>query len=247
MNLTKIIDQFKETGFVAINRGELSNENLIDLASAFGSIYQSKINYKFQDGSSIVKISEVDMFGKGEIAWHKDMMHTLPYFPGTLLYCEIEDRTHTEFCSTILKDSEFTFPDLVSHACFSGRTGLSDKENKLMERMRSNPKLRDKLSLNFSEHLLDQAPIESKFLIENPLTKEICMNYSRATMVNISEDEINAIENFILETGNHWKHSWQKYDVILFDNYRMMHKRGALVENSKRLLKRINFNFNKIL
>ena len=215
----------------------LSVVYLKELSSKFGSIYLYPEKYKFNiDGIS--EISKTKMFGSHKLNWHKDMIHTDPWYAGTLLYCDTQGGVPTEFCYTMdttYKNKAYT------HGCSSGVTGLGDNELSRVFRLKNNKKLTKKIS-NFPHHLFENSPIIHPLYVEHPITKESCLTVSPATMTMKTGDREELV-NDILSNNASWKHAWKRYDLILYDNYKLMHRRDSIISDNNRKLLRLNFNY----
>lgn len=53
-----------------------------------------------------------------------------------------------------------------------------------------------------------------------------------------SEALLNEIWSYATRPENVWRQQWQPYDVIIWDNRRVLHRRDAFDQNSRRLMKR---------
>ena len=243
-----MIEQFLKKGFIHIkNTKPLSTNELKNIALKFGNIYiyPENANYKFIKDKSVATVSKKGMFEDSRLEWHKDMIHTIPWYAGTLLYCKKPSDEPTNFCYTLkssLNDKKYR------HGCFSGATGIGNdvynNEAKIMDRLAKNPKLRERAKHLFTTHLLDERATKFNYYIDHPVTKEKCITASPATMI-IKSDERTSIINDLLNNNEQFSHNWNKYDVIIIDNYKLMHSRKSSPKNRK--LVRINFNYDNIL
>ena len=249
---SSIINQFFENGFVHIkNEKPVKTDELKNICLLFGELYSYPKNNSFlaNNDREVVEISPQAMFGDAEMNWHKDMAHTSPWFPGTLLYCQKQDSSVssiTDFAYT-LKSNHKNIN--TKHSCFSGSTSLLEqkKEKRVLKLIQKKPRLAKKLA-NFPAHLLEQEPIERPLQQIHPVTGETCYFVSPATQMHSEEGEQTGSDlvNDILFSNESFSHTWSLYDIIFFDNYKVMHRRNKLSDYSRKLL-RIHFNFKRFI
>jgi len=238
--------EFLDRGFVHIkNNKPLSNIDLKNIVDEFGDMYVYPDKYNFVVDNSFSIIRKDKLLGDSKLEWHKDMIHTSPWYAGTLLYCEEPSDMPTDFCYTM---NSSLIDKVYKHGCFSGATLVGNKEYKneakMMDRLYKNPKLRKRAKHLFTTHLLDQKPEKFNYYINHPITNEKCVSASPATMIIESEERTSIIDD-LLSNNKQFSHNWNKYDIIIYDNYKLMHSRQDGPGNRK--LIRINFNYDNIL
>ena len=241
-----MLKEFLDTGFVHIkNNKPLSKTDLKNIVNEFGDMYVYSDTYDFIEDSSFSIVGKDKLLGDSKLEWHKDMIHTSPWYAGTLLYCEKPSNMPTNFCYTM---NSSLADKVYKHGCFSGATKVGNKkyknEAKIMDRLHKNPKLRKRAKHIFTTHLLDQKPEKFNYYIDHPITNEKCISASPATMIIESKERTSIIDD-LLKNNKQFSHNWNKYDVIIYDNYKLMHSRQEGPGN--RTLIRINFNYDNIL
>ena len=267
-----IIDHFFSQGFVHIsNNKPIPLEELKKLCELFGKIHQyskerilksqnltndekdiiendiwggyKDKNYSFIQDKIFLDISSKGMFGNNKLNWHKDMMLVKPWFPGSLLYAETDSKTPTDFCYTLNTSLE---NNIFEHSCFSTNLGFDkpSKETEYAKRFRDNPKLAQRVG-KFVDNYLDKKYVQStQYIVNHPVTHEKCVLSSPATMAK-SQEQYELFVNDMLKNNESFSHEWKKYDVVIWDNYKLMHHR-AKVTDKKRKLVRLNFNYDNI-
>ena len=120
--------EFLDRGFVHIkNNKPLSNIDLKNIVDEFGDMYVYPDKYNFVVDNSFSIIRKDKLLGDSKLEWHKDMIHTSPWYAGTLLYCEEPSDMPTDFCYTM---NSSLIDKVYKHGCFSGATLVGNKEYK---------------------------------------------------------------------------------------------------------------------
>jgi alpha-ketoglutarate-dependent taurine dioxygenase len=256
--ISSIIDHFFSKGFVHIsNNKPVPLEELKNICELFGKIHEYKKeritksqkltnidnNYSFIKDKIFVDISSKGMFGENELNWHKDMMLVKPWFPGSLLYAETDSDTPTNFCYTLNTSLE---NKVYEHSCFSTNLGFDkpSKEKEYAKRFRDNPKLAQRVG-KFVDNYLDKKYVQpTEYIVNHPVTNEKCVLTSPATMAKLHE-EYELLVNDMLENNDSFSHNWKKFDIVIWDNYKLMHHRAKVTDKTRKLI-RLNFNYDNV-
>lgn len=231
-----------EYGIVCIRTGEdRTTDDLKAYANIFGDVYVSPRKYNFHENDkSVANISAKKMFSDYELHWHKDMAHTADEYPGAVLYCKNETDIPTDFCYTLNTTID---NQIMKHGCYSGYTGVDEeKENKARDFLTKNPQLRDRYA-PFEHHLLDEKAVSREYVHTHPISGETVVYASPATVIGDNQVEI---EQDILNNNVQVRHTWEKGDVLFWDNYVVMHTRGKLDQAEDRQMLRITYNYNNV-
>ena len=270
--ISSIIDHFFSKGFVHIsNNKPVPLEELKNICESFGKIFEyskeritksqkmtntekndiedntwggyKNNNYSFIKDKIFVDISSKGMFGENELNWHKDMMLIKPWFPGSLLYAETDSDTPTNFCYTLNTSLE---NKVYEHSCFSTNLGFDkpSKEKEYAKRFRDNPKLAQRVG-KFVDNYLDKKYVQpTEYIVNHPVTNEKCVLTSPATMAK-SQEEYELLVNDMLENNDSFSHNWKNFDIVIWDNYKLMHHRAKVTDKTRKLI-RLNFNYDNL-
>lgn len=228
MNLDtdRIRSEFVDKGFVHIrNEQPAAASDLLALAESFGPVLEGARHTR--DHPAIQIISDTGLFGDQDLPWHNDFSYGEGDFFGTLL-C---NRKNGEAAATSFVDMAVAAAALPSEECARLRdvTGhyylpaammsdfYSDKQERSMKRARS------------------MRPL----VFDHPATGRPVLYFSPGTLRRVRGGDVD-IEGLITHCeALAFDHHWQPNDVLLYDNFRVMHRRPPFV--GKRELWRIQF------
>ena len=172
------------------------------------------------EGRTVQELSDVGLFGDGEVDWHHDWSYGRGNYFGTILYnVNNAQRSPTWFCD-------------MSKAPDSLRYMYQDAEGEYYPPTHLHGQCFTEKQLR----ILNKQKITRKFNIEHHITGEKILYCSLATMRN-NEYNVEPIREWIEE--NSYIHHWEDNDILLWDNLKMIHKRSAF--EGKRLLWRTQF------
>lgn len=231
--MNSVTEAFFRDGFVRIgSTGPWSDADLVGLASSFGPLVQTVLHTTEHD--SVQRVANDGLFGTGVVEWHSDWSYGPGDFHGTLLY----NHHGGEHCATEFADlAELAKSVPVSrrHELRGVKAGYAPPE--IFQTTCFTKKQR---------RMIKAAKVERALVFTHPTCGEDVIYFSPATRLrpkeaasdrSLTESEEAALLRRAEEIA--WRHEWRPHDVILFDNLRFIHRRGAF--NHSRELRRIQF------
>ena len=214
-----------EKGFVSINFGELSEDDIFEIGSSLGKpLPVGKHNYNKH--RYIQDVSPNGLFRNEEVPWHNDFSYSQGSYDGTLLYMQhYEADVPTEFadmCAVykMLPDEmKSKYKDIVCgfRAPHHYHDLLSSSQLKLVSNYQS----------------------QKKLILDHPVTRTTSVYFSPATIFETSSP-IDVDYLLSLTEKVKFKIHYRQHDLVIFDNLRYMHRRPSFSNGFRQLL-RISF------
>ena len=230
------------------SKKSLSSKKIKALCLNFGKLYRNECEDKFfvNNDPSIMRVcNNTDnikgLFHNFHLNWHNDFAHTPGGFHGTALYnYKGGEKVSTQFIDTQKayeslnisikkKYKNCILPHSVSSKAFIKK--LSPAETRLLKMKQY------KIDGYFSHDCLNGSVFRPLFPA-HPKTKKKSVYLSPATL-KVNVEAYADILNHCLKYATSF--SWNKNDLLLFDNLVLMHSRGAFSGN--RELHRCQFNY----
>jgi alpha-ketoglutarate-dependent taurine dioxygenase len=226
LDIDAIRTAFFDKGFVHIPCDEaMPASALLDLAGAFGPILEGERHAK--EHPAIQVISETGLFGDGDLPWHNDFSYGEGNFFGTLL-C---NRKNGAAAATSFVD--------MARAC---EALPEDEQNRLRSVIGHYYLPASMMSDFFSDHQersMKRARSARPFIFDHPVKGEPVLYFSPGTLRRVRGGDID-VDSLIAHCERFaWDHEWQPNDVLLYDNFRVMHRRPPFF--GERELWRIQF------
>lgn len=201
-------------------------------------------NLHYEDGSKVGGLSN------DEIVWHTDLIYRETPATGSIFYgVEMPaDTAETSFCN--LAHAYKTLPPDLRRAVDGKRARCKyGTENPLSSFMRQNIDKnfrRETTSKEETDAIDSRTPeVVHNLVLENPATGERSLYLSpnhTVAIENLSEEDGRALFDALLEHAlkpeNIYAHSWRNGDVLIWDNTRLLHRRGSFSGRIPRLAKR---------
>ena len=240
------------------NSSPVCLDNLKILAELFGKLFTHSDNCsqkqiekmrKFHRDKdlSVIRVSNtVDKngtangtLGNGLIDWHADFAHLENNFHGSILYNQKNGgKAITSFCHTPDLGSIISKYDRQKLKISFGYHSLHDR----VFRMRASVY---KELVKFTEKKSGgKQNIVRKPIIITTIRNKKGFYLSPATLVYMDNNLKASKYLKYIEKIKHYHHNWEPYDILIYDNLSLLHKRSAF--SGKRVLNRLNFNFDKI-
>ncbi len=217
---------FVEKGFVHIRCEQPATASeLLALAESFGPLLET--DRHTPEHPAIQIISDTGLFGDQDLPWHNDFSYGEGGFFGTLL-C---NRRNGEAAATSFVDME------VAAAT------LPDKERERLRTLTGHYFLPAELMSDFysskQERSMKRARSMRPLVFNHPASGRPILYFSPGTLRRVRGGEVD-VDGLIRHCEQlAWDHHWQPNDVLLYDNFRVMHRRPPFV--GKRELWRIQF------
>lgn len=218
--------EFFERGFVHIRSEQpAAASDLLALAECFGPLLET--DRHTPEHPAIQIISDKGLFGDQDLPWHNDFSYGEGDFFGTLL-C---NRQNGEAAATSFVDMEA--------AC----AALPNKEQERLRTLKGHYFLPAELMSDFysaeQERSMKRARSVRPLVFDHPESGRPVLYFSPGTLRRVrgGEVDIDALIHHCEQLA--WDHHWQPNDVLLYDNFRVMHRRPPFV--GERELWRIQF------
>jgi len=227
LDIDRIKFEFDDKGFVHIPCTEpMSAAALLELAKGFGPVLEGERHTR--DHPAIQVISESGLFGDQDLPWHNDFSYGDGDFFGTLL----ANRKNGRVAST-------SFVDMAT-AC----AHLPGKEQERLRTLMGHYYLPAALMSDFysdrQERSMKRARSTRPLVFDHPANGKTVLYFSPGTLRRIRGGDVN-VNSLITHCERFaWQHHWQPNDVLLYDNFRVMHRRPPFV--GERELWRIQFS-----
>lgn len=226
LNIDAIKADFFEKGFVHIRCEEpMSESDLLALAERFGPLLAGERHTR--EHPAIQIISDTGLFGDQDLPWHNDFSYGEGGFFGTLL-C---NRRNGEAAAT-------SFVDMAVAAA-----ALPTAERKRLRAVTGHYYLPAAMMSDFysdkQERSMNRARSTRPLVFDHPVTGRAVLYFSPGTLRRVRGGEVDVgglirhCEAFAFD------HRWQPNDVLIYDNFRVMHRRPPF--EGKRELWRIQF------
>ena len=172
-------------------------------------------------------ISDTGLFGDQDLPWHNDFSYGEGNFFGTLL-C---NRRNGEAAATSFVDMEVAAATLPTD------------ERQRLRTLTGHYFLPAELMSNFysskQERSMKRARSARPLVFDHPATGRSVLYFSPGTLRRVRGGEVD-IDGLIAHCEPFaWNHHWQPNDVLLYDNFRVMHRRPPFI--GERELWRIQF------
>jgi len=201
-------------------------------------------NLHFADGTKVGGLSN------DELVWHTDLIYRAKPASGSIFYgVEMPEGTaETSYCN--MDHAYRTLPEELRQAVDDKRARCKyGTEKPLCSFMRQNVEKNFRRETGSSA---ETAEIDARtpevvhdMVLENPVTGERSLYLSpnhTISIENMSEDDgralFDALLNHALRPESIYTHEWRNGDVLIWDNTRLLHRRGAFDGRIPRLAKR---------
>lgn len=219
-DIDNIKNDFFNNGIVYINVDNINIDLLKQIGSFFGNLCPTTLKTFIENERYVHKISENAILGSKEVDWHRDMTYDTNECHGTLLaYIDSDTPTYTEF-----SDCNIVYNNL----------SLEDKS--YLEDLEITYSIPKKYVAN-----QELVTVTRPCLMVHPITKDHTVYFSPETILKTNK---HFDQDFIIKQceQNTFKHYWNKGDILLWDNRRMMHRRPKF--KGHRELWRLNFKYD---
>jgi alpha-ketoglutarate-dependent taurine dioxygenase len=202
----KIIEELQDNGVVCLEGANLSIKDYQQLTESLGKPLITE-NHILDDKRFVQELSETGLFGDGDVEWHCDWSYGRGNYFGTMLY-NVEGG---ELANTVFFDMT-EFPNDF-YQQYKEDVGdyfppkkyyevFTEKQMKLLERIR----------------------VKRPFVFPHPTTGDTVLYCSPVTLQKPHPD-IDPIIKYA--DRNSVAHQWKPGQILIWDNLRVMHKRGA--------------------
>ena len=227
LDIDRIGSDFLDKGFVHIRSEQsMAAADLLALAETFGPLLET--DKHTPEHPAIQIISDTGLFGDQDLPWHNDFSYGEGGFFGTLL-C---NRRNGEAAATSFVDMEV--------AC----AALPDDEQARLRSLTGYYFLPADLMSDFysskQERSMKRARSVRPLVFDHPRSGRPVLYFSPGTLRRVRGGEVD-VDRLIRHCESFaWDHRWQPNDVLLYDNFRVMHRRPPFI--GERELWRIQFD-----
>ena len=227
LDIDRIRSEFADKGFVHIPGEEpLPASDLLHLARSFGPVLEGERHTPSHPAIQV--ISDSGLFGDQDLPWHNDFSYGEGDFFGTLL-C---NRRNGEAAKTSFVD--------MAKAC----AALPEEEQERLRSLIGQYYLPSAMMSDFysdgQERSMKRARSARPLVFDHPATGRTVLYFSPGTLRRVRGGEVD-IEGLISHCERFaWDHHWAPHDLLLYDNFRVMHRRPSFV--GERELWRIQFS-----
>lgn len=228
LDIDRIRSEFVANGFVQISCEEpMPASSLLALASSFGPLLEGERCTR-NDHPAIQVVSETGLFGDQDLPWHNDFSYGEGDFYGTLL----SNRKNGEAAMTSFVD--------MAEAC----AALPTKEQNRLRSLIGHYYLPAAMMSDFysdrQERSIKRVRSARPLVFEHPATGKTILYFSPGTLRRVRGGDVD-VEALIQHCERFaWDHHWQPNDILVYDNFRVMHRRPPFV--GERELWRIQFS-----
>ena len=218
---------FFDKGFVHIPcEKPMSASDLRKLAESFGPVLETDRHTR--EHAAIQIISDTGLFGDQDLPWHNDFSYGEGGFFGTLL-C---NRRNGEAAATSFVDME------------AAAVALGSEERERLRTLIGHYYLPAEMMSDFysdkQERSMKRARSARPLVFDHPVTGRTVLYFSPGTLRRVRGGDVD-IDQLIAHCERlAWDHRWRPHDVLLYDNFRVMHRRPPFV--GERELWRIQFS-----
>lgn len=226
LDIDRIRSEFVDKGFVHIRSEQpVAASDLLALAEGFGPLLET--DRHTPEHPAIQIISDTGLFGDQDLPWHNDFSYGEGGFFGTLL-C---NRKNGEAAAT-------SFVDMGVAAA-----ALPDEERERLRSLTGHYFLPAAMMSDFysdkQERSMKRACSARALVFDHPESGRPVLYFSPGTLRRVRGGDVD-IDGLIHHCENFaWDHRWQPNDVLLYDNFRVMHRRPPF--EGERELWRIQF------
>ena len=226
LDLTAIKSQFLETGFVYLARSTpMSSEALVSLAESFGELLLT--DRHTTEHKAVQVISEGALFARDEVPWHNDWSYGAGNYVGTILY----NQKNAQIAPTYFVD--------MANTCAALPTEERERLRGVVGSYFPPENLQSTCFTPRQLRALNRARVSRPFVFDHPATGQPVLYFSPGTLRDVTGESVD-IATLISHCEQYmWPHSWQPNDVLIYDNFRLMHRRSAF--QGSRILWRIQF------
>lgn len=206
-------------GLVIVKNTDLSLENFDLFINTLGEPLSVKKHY-LNKNRTVQNVSNTGLFSNNYVEWHNDWSYGTGDYFGTALY----NAYNADLATTSFVDMS-KLPDFF-YNFYKNKKASYELPPSLSSCVTS-------AQFKFINKIKKERPM----VFNHPITKEKLLYCSPGTIVNPPSylyKLIRYVENI------KYDHIWQKNDLLLIDNLKMMHKRQSFV--GSRILWRIQFN-----
>ncbi len=227
-NIERIRSEFFARGFVHLSSERPPTAgDLLALARSFGPVLEGERHAR-KDHPAIQVISETGLFGDRDLPWHNDFSYGEGGFFGTLL----ANRKNGAAAATSFVD--------MANAC----AALPEAERERLRSLTGHYYLPASLMSEFysekQERAMKRARSARPLVFDHPATGDTVLYFSPGTLRRVRGGEVS-VEQLIRHCEQFaWDHHWRPNDVLLYDNFRVMHRRPPF--EGERELWRIQFS-----
>ena len=227
-NKEAIIEEFFNNGLVLIQTS-LKNINptvIKNIGSYFGKLLITGKHHVHGD-RHVQVISEDELFGNKLVPWHNDFSYSVGDYHGTLLaFIDSDVPTYTEFAD-----------------CNQIYNMLPKEQQDYLEGVEATfgiPQAYDGLIYETQVKVIQKYTMKRPVAMTHPITKNKSLYFSPETLMETTKPIDK--EKFVSYCDQlAFKHHWNKGDILLWDNRRMLHRRPAFAGH--RELLRVNFQY----
>lgn len=261
-NMPHVLEAFLRYPLLVLRGGKaLSPQNLKNIARAFGSLsvesdpckIKAMRKYFCDSEMAVLRVSAhrgakngpAGVLGAGFIGWHSDLSHMETDFHGSLLYSSKNNSSaRTSFCHTPDLRQKLSEEDIQK---LKGKTARHTLRTAVFRR----DQMHAYKDLKTLAHLKTegQESAEKALLIkdirgcEGVFLSPATLSARRSSCGKVSlSRHIRLIEELPC-----YHHSWRPYDILIYDNSSLLHKREAFDAKEARELQRVSFSFSNLL
>lgn len=203
---------------VRMNR-QLTIDEFEDIASRLGKPLVTD-KHVLNDNRTVQELSNNGLFGDGDVDWHHDWSYGRGNYFGTILHnVKNAELSPTWFCDMSRA------PDVLKHI-YKDAVGEYYPPTHLHGQCFTEKQLR----------ILKKQAVTRPYIINHHVTNEEILYCSIGTLQN-HDWVLTPLREWIEE--NAYKHEWEPYDILIWDNLKMNHKRVAF--EGERMLWRTQF------
>lgn len=216
-----IREQLLEHGLLVIRNADISMDEFKERVTSMGKPLVTT-KHVLDDDRVVQELSENGLFSNKDVDWHNDWSYGRGNYFGTALRnVEGGELSETHFCDMT------KIPQTIMRM-YEGKVGKYYPPQSLHDVCFTEKQLR----------ILEKQKVERPLVMDHPITGTPLVFCSPGTIQN---DDIDLVPIILYAdvAAYHYKHRWQPNDILIWDNYRMMHRRMAF--EGHRLLWRIQF------
>ncbi len=203
----------------------MSSEELVGLAEAFGDLLMTERHTA--EHKAVQIISEDALFARDEVPWHNDWSYGVGNYVGTILY----NHRNAEIAPTYFVDMATACAALPGEEvkCLRGTVGHYFSPR------------RPSVDLFYTAPVtvLNRARVSRHSSSITRYDGLPVLYFSPGTLQDVTDGEADIAALIAHCERFMWPHYWQPNDVLIYDNFRLMHRRPAF--QGSRILWRIQF------
>lgn len=219
----------KRAFFEGLVSDSFSIDDFLDLIGLFGKPLRTK-HFSIANGL-IQRVANDGLFDNQKVPWHNDYSYSTGEFLGTALLCESDEAscptTFADMSSLIPLLSQDEVQQLKSTVCsFAPPNDLKNCFTKMQWRR------------------IEQEGVKRGLIQTDYITKSECVYCSPATLVGDFKKTPLFDKIMNLAESHSFDVRWVPRKLVIYDNYRYMHKRDSFV--GARSILRIQFNYENL-